>query len=368
MILAVSTNKSRSAAALLALGADVNARNSIGDTALGWAASVGNLEGARLLIEAGADLDAKNNIGQTALVVAELKNNATVAALIRRAIEASVAGTPLKVPVAPSVAVPQAASLAAIISPTYRSAPRPNDFALVVGIEKYTDLPEARFAERDAAAVRDHLLALGFPSRNVVLLTGTRATRTGLVKNLETWLANNTTADSTVFFYYSGHGAPDPVTGEAYLVPSDGDPQYLSDTGYPMKRLYERLAALKARQVVVALDSCFSGSGGRSVLAKGTRPMVVKSDAGVVSSTKVAALTASAANQISGVDEAAGHGLFTEHLLRGLNGAAAGSDGAVTVSSLHRYLSTKVADEARRENREQVPQLYNGGGAEVRLR
>lgn len=368
LILAASMNRNRTLEALVDAGAAVDARNNNGDTPLGWAASVGNLEGARKLIEAGAHLDQKNNIGQTALMIADIKGSATVAALIRRAIDAAVSGVPLK-PQAPAETAPSKAPEAVLaeIAPSYRSPERPADYALVVGVEKYADLPDARFAERDAAEVREHLLALGYPSRNVVLLTGSRATRTGIAKNLESWLANNATEASTVFFYYSGHGSPDPRTGESYLVPSDGDPQYLGDTGYPVKRLYEKLGALKAKRVIVALDSCFSGAGGRSVLAKGTRPLVSKVDVGALSSPKITALTASAADEISGVDESAGHGLFTEHLLRGLNGGAAGPDGGVTVGSLYRYLSSKVSDDARRANRAQTPQLF-GEGSEARLR
>ena len=127
--------------------------------------------------------------------------------------------------------------------PKFQMPEDPNLFALVVGIEKYSSIPEAPYAERDAVAVRDHLLAMGYPQRNIILLTGDKATKTGLTKNLETWLPRNTTEDSSVFFYYSGHGAPDVKNGQAYLVPWDGDPQFLEFTAYPIKRLYEKLGA-----------------------------------------------------------------------------------------------------------------------------
>lgn len=45
-----------------------------------------------------------------------------------------------------------------------------------------------------------------------------------------------------------------------------------------MKSLYHNLGQLKAKRVVVALDSCFSGAGGRSVLASGVKPLVTKLD------------------------------------------------------------------------------------------
>jgi uncharacterized caspase-like protein len=224
-------------------------------------------------------------------------------------------------------------------------------------VEKYADLPEARFAERDAQAVYDHLVAMGYPPRNIALLKGPQATRTGLVKNLEAWLPQNAGPDSTVFFYYSGHGAPDPKAGTAYLVPADGDPQYLEETAYPVKRLYEKLSALKARRVLVAMDSCFSGAGGRSVLARGTRPLVGRVELGQAGG-KVVSLSASESDQISGSIEEQGHGLFTYYLLKGLNGEAADGAGRVTVKTLHSYLSPKVRDAAKRANREQAPQLF----------
>lgn len=245
--------------------------------------------------------------------------------------------------------------------PKYKRSENPDNFAVVVGIENYADLPEAAHAERDAQAVRDHLLALGFPSKNVVLLTGQRATKTGLVKNLEAWLPNNVNERSTVFFFYSGHGAPDVKSKQAYLVPIDGDPNYLNETAYPIRVLYDRLGALKAKQVIVALDSCFSGAGGRSVLAKGTRPLVTIADMGSVAG-KIVSLSASRADQISGTHEDEGHGLFTYYLLRGLNGAAKDDAGSITVQSLYEYVAPNVQDHARRQNREQVPQFLHGAG------
>ncbi|MDE2143728.1 MAG: caspase family protein [Elusimicrobia bacterium] len=254
--------------------------------------------------------------------------------------------------------------------PRYHAAENPDDYAVVVGVEKYAGLPDAAFAEHDAAAVRDHLVAAGYPARNVVLLTGQNASRAGLVKNLEAWLPNNVNSRSTVFFYYSGHGAPDAASHQGYLVPSDGDPQYLEETAYPVKRLYAKLNALKARRVIVALDSCFSGAGGRSVLAKGTRPLVSKIDLGFNGTGKVVGLSASGSAQISGTADDRGHGLFTYYFLKGLDGAAAGPDGHVTLRNLFDYLSPKVRDDAQRQNREQAPQLLlpSGASADFRLR
>ncbi|MDP3543686.1 MAG: ankyrin repeat domain-containing protein, partial [Elusimicrobiota bacterium] len=106
-------------------------------------------------------------------------------------------------------------------SPSRRGAPRPDDFAVVIGIEKYSRLPEAAFAENDADAMKKHLLALGYPERNIVLLTGGQATRGAISGYVEEWLPKNATERSRVVVYFSGHGSPDPKTGDAYLVPWD---------------------------------------------------------------------------------------------------------------------------------------------------
>ena len=248
--------------------------------------------------------------------------------------------------------------------PEYSIPDDPNRYAIVVGIEKYPNLPDAAFAERDAETVREHLLAMGYPSRNVVLLTGTAASRAGLAKNLETWLPNNVKENGSVFFYYAGYGAPDPTNDETYIVPSDGDPQYLADTAYPLKRLYEKLSALKARQIVVVLDSCFSGSGGRSVLAKGTRPLVMKVDTATVPQD-LTIFAAASGSQITGTLEDQGHGTFTYFFLKGLSGAAKDSSGAVTANSLYTYLKPKVQDAAKRQNRDQEPILHTQGDQEL---
>ncbi len=241
--------------------------------------------------------------------------------------------------------------------PSFQLPENVDDFAVVVGIEKYSDLPAAPFAERDASALADHLVALGYPRRNVVLLTGEKAGLSGIAKYVERWLPGLVTEKSRVFFYFSGHGAPDVETGEAYLVPWDGDASFLANTGYPIKRLYQSLNALKAREVIVAMDACFSGAGGRSVLAKGARPLVAKVESLAPESGKVISFSASAGNQISGTVDEQGHGAFTYYFLKGLDGGAQDGAGRVTIARLYDFLRPKVEDAARRQNRGQTPQL-----------
>lgn len=244
-------------------------------------------------------------------------------------------------------------------SPSYVADEKPDDFAIVVGIEKYSSVPDATFAERDAAAVHSHLIALGYPERNIIYLTGEKATRSSIQKYVEMWLPKNVKEGSQVFFYFSGHGAPDPASKQAYLVPWDGDPKYLENTAYPIAQLYKSLGALKAKKVLVALDSCFSGAGGRSVIARGTRPLVMKIDTSIpAGADRLTVLSASAGDQITGADDAQGHGLFTYYLLRTLNRTG----GKSSVKDAYAALVPNVEDAARRQDREQTPQFVPGVG------
>ncbi|TBR25348.1 hypothetical protein EPO15_02375 [bacterium] len=257
---------------------------------------------------------------------------------------------------------PAAASFSSDIeSPRYRLAERDKDFAVVVGIEDYSDLPKAVYAERDAEAFAAHARALGVPERNLVVLRGSKAGRAALEKYLEQWLPRLVGPESRVYFFFSGHGAPDVKTGQAYLVPWDGDANFLETTAYPVRRLYERLNALKAKSVLVAMDSCFSGAGGRSVLATGARPLVTFVETGAVEGS-LTVLSASGAREISGSLPDRGHGAFTYFLLKGLNGDAKD----FTASGLLDYLTPRVQDEARRLNRDQTPQLQGDGALSFR--
>ena len=259
-----------------------------------------------------------------------------------------------------SADAPAPAAARDALRPTFAASARPDDLAVIVGIESYSDIaPKALYAERDAESFKDFVRALGVPERNIVLLTGPKAVRSSLTKNIEGWLKRMAKPESRVYFYFSGHGAPDVKTGKAYLVPWDGDPNFLEDTAYPVAQLYEKLGALPAKQVLVAMDSCFSGAGGRSVLPAGARPLVSKVDSGAAPA-RVTVLAASAGDEISGALDDKSHGAFTYFLLEGLNA------GNATPKALAGYLTPRVQDEARRLNRDQTPQLLGDGSWSLR--
>ncbi|MBU1056379.1 MAG: caspase family protein [Proteobacteria bacterium] len=239
--------------------------------------------------------------------------------------------------------------------------PDKNAYAIVIGIEQYRQqLPKADFAAHDAKIISAYLTKMmGYPEENVITLINDRALKSDMEKYFGRWLSNNVEKNGRVFIYYSGHGTPDPKTGGAYLVPYDGDPSFIAETGYSLKRMYDALGKLPAKEIIVALDSCFSGAGGRSVLAKGARPLVMNLQSDTVLSRNMTVLSASAGDQISSTYDDKGHGLFTYFLLKGVKGEAdLNEDGKIEVEELYSYLKPQVQKIARKlYNNEQSPQL-----------
>jgi hypothetical protein len=374
LMIAATNGRIESARLLIEKGANVNAKDDHGGTALMWAASGGHTEIARLLIEKGADIDFAI-IGLEGLII----KNPSGASLYQRGIrliervrpKQEIASQPQP---SPSITkeelktIVQAAVEGAktqkeekkpaskttdIDKPSFTSSDKimgDNDIAVIIGIEGYQNIPKSNYSYDDAKLVKEYVKALGFKERNIELLTDEKATKSSIEKSLEAWLKNKAKPESRIFVYYSGHGAPDPTTGEAYLVPYDGDPNYLEVTGYSLKRLYEKLGKLQVKEITVVLDSCFSGAGGRSVLAKGARPLVMTADIKTIP-LNLAILSATQGAQISTSSAEKGHGVFTYYFLKALK------EGKKTIAEIYEYIKPLVEDEAKQLNVQQSPSV-----------
>lgn len=233
--------------------------------------------------------------------------------------------------------------------------------ALVIGISKYRDevIPHVRYAKRDAEIMAAYFESIsGIPRSRIKVLTDEGATHSDLSAYVEEWLPRRVSKDTTVFVYYAGHGTPNPATGKAFLLPYDGHPDFQNKL-YPLDRLYEHLERLPAKEVVVMLDSCFSGASGRSVLPSGSRPVGIAIENPVLASGKLAILAAATGTQISSDYDKEQHGLFTYYVLKGLRGEAdSDKSGTVEVDELFQYVRNGVSSIASEElNRDQTPLL-----------
>jgi len=345
---------------LLDKGADVN-KNWGGGKPIHLAVNNGNAKMVKLLLDYGADVTVSQRVFGTPLKLAEEKGYSVIARMLREAEKKEYKELYAKERDQKSEKIPhRETSKPAIVKsdvdelPVMQAKTNKNAYAIVIGVEKYRQkLPKADYADHDARIMAEYLAkVMGYPEENIVTLLNDRALKSDLEKYIGKWLPNNVEKDSSVFIYYSGHGAPNPKTGDAFLVPYDGDPSFIEETGYPLKRLYAKLDKLPAREIIVVLDSCFSGAGGRSVLAKGARPLVMNMDKQVLHSDRIAILSASSGSQISSTHEKEGHGLFTYFLLKGIK------EGNSELGTLYNYLKPQVERIARKTyNNEQTPGL-----------
>ena len=259
---------------------------------------------------------------------------------------------------------PDRTSLADVESALPRPAAsrRADAIAVVLGVERYRSLPDARYAERDARLMRRYAVeALGIPDdiEHLYVRTGSDVTGGEMRKLFGEggWLARRTTENTDLVVYFAGHGGPDASQRAPYLLPFDADPAFVTETGFPLAALYDRLARLPARSITVILDACFSGLGrdGQSLVA-GTRPTVLSVEHPALVRRQMGVLTAARGAQSAGDLPDVQHGLLTYWVARGLRGDAdANDDGAISFAELGQYAERRVRETAARQDRDQRP-------------
>ena len=263
----------------------------------------------------------------------------------------------------PPSTLPPSPPSAATGSTLVAGAPQPNSYAVVVGIERYSaGLPPPTGARADAQRFADLAKrSLGLSPSHVHLVVDDQGTKGTLESEIE-WLKSSVPPGGRIYFFFSGHGAPDASAGASYILPFDGNPKFLPQTALLLSDVLNRLGQSKAREVLAIVDSCFSGAGGRSVLPPGARPLVRVRE--VTPTAQVALFSASSGSEISGPASGGGGGLFTQTLTQGLGTGAADmdGDGQVSLQELADWTRPRVSREAKKDNREQTPSLAVGSG------
>lgn len=133
--------------------------------------------------------------------------------------------------------------------------------ALVVGAGG--DLPNTVDDAAGLAAILKDAERCAYPPKQVHLLTGEQATRDAILAALDA-LARSTTPESTLLFYFSGHGyrVTAPTGVFTYLMPFGYDLERLYETAVSGGELTQRLRAIPAQKSLVLLDCCHAGGIG----------------------------------------------------------------------------------------------------------
>ncbi len=230
-----------------------------------------------------------------------------------------------------------------------------NDVVLLVGIEAYPWLPDVAGVS-DTIRDWEDFFQIGLQVPTVFTLTENQATREGIQRYLEeaTAAAN---PESTVWFVYVGHGAPDPEEGDGLLVGVDAQASLDSLVARSLRRseIVDTLERGPQARTVVILDACFTGEAASGeALVPGAQPVLpTRVEPRVQRETVI--LSAAGAGEIAGPLPGAQRPAFSYFLLGALRGWAAGDEDEVTASSAIGYTRTKL--RTVRERR-QTPEFF----------
>jgi hypothetical protein len=240
----------------------------------------------------------------------------------------------------------------------YNSMDKPNTYALIIGNEDYysyqTGLSReinVDYAMNDARTFKEYCSkTLGIPEKQIMLLTNAT---TGKMNQGIAWLSNLAKIDNgkaELIFYYSGHGLPDEVTKEAYLIPVDVSGSNLTE-GIKLADVYNKLSEYPAQKVTVFLDACFSG-GARNQGLIAQKSVKIKPKENLITGNMVV-FTSSTGEESSGVYREKQHGYMTYYLLKKLQK----TKGDITYGELANYINDKVTKETALSGKTQTPQV-----------
>lgn len=234
-----------------------------------------------------------------------------------------------------------------------------NAVALIIANENYANVPAVASANNDGNTFAEYCkLVMGMPERNVTLLEdATLANTLRAVSDLKNKV-NALDGQADVVVYYAGHGMPDERTKDAFILPVDGDAT-VSETCYPLSRLYAELGNLNAKTVTVFIDACFSGAQRQE-----SGDMLTRARAVVIKPKETApkgnmlVLSAASGNETALPYAEKNHGLFTYYLLKRLKD----TKGNTTLKELSDYVIENVKRQSNFINsKPQTPTATTSG-------
>ncbi len=247
---------------------------------------------------------------------------------------------------------------------------RSNAVAVIFGVENYTDLPPAPYAENDAKIMKKYFKTrLGIDKVVIYKNDDVSGFIFDDIFNPDYGELQKSIlkGETDLFVFYSGHGVPNKSGEKIYLFPADGKVERLETQGYDLNKLYQNLDALGAKSVTVFLDACFSGTSRVSekistknlVATKGVRiqPKLISP---WIKNPNFSVFNSSGANETSLGFDPSQTGLFTYYLCLGLQGEAdLNNDSKITNGELYDFVQSKVVDTSKKIFGVQTPQ-FNG--------
>ena len=224
-----------------------------------------------------------------------------------------------------------------------------NYHALVIGNNDYRTLPDLSSPVNDATELAD-LLRSRYGFKTTVLLN---ADRYQILSALNTLRETLTPADN-LLIYFAGHGELDEVNQRGHWLPVDAERDSTANW-IPTTAVTDILNIMRAKQILLVVDSCYAGAL--------TRSSVGRLAAGMTESERLHWLKTMAARRsrtvltsggVAPVMDAGGgrHSVFAKALLEVLGANTDAIDG----QRLHREVAARVAFAAANMRFDQVPE------------
>lgn len=224
------------------------------------------------------------------------------------------------------------------------------NYALVVGISHYAHIKPLNYAHEDAFLFSDYLINNRLcQKRNVQTLVDSMATMARFYEQLERFLNIGKPHDK-VFIYFAGHGDIETNLQTGFLLTFNSE-----NHNYPANNIsvllleqYVNAFAHKGINVILIIDACHG--------LKGSEATSFSLINGFKDDKKIIKMLSCQSNELAGERyyPGGGHGIFTYHLVNGLNGLA-DTNGKfyITVDDIEDYLSI-VKIETNRNQHAQV--------------
>jgi len=135
------------------------------------------------------------------------------------------------------------------------------DYAVIVGINEYENLPPLKYAEKDAYDMNLLLQQLGFETK---FITGQEATREGIINCLQNTV-QNVGGDDLILFYFSGHGFAGENLDVRGVFPVNTDMAKI--VPITQSEIVQILSATRGNKILF-LDACYQGSSSRNLERK----------------------------------------------------------------------------------------------------
>lgn len=167
------------------------------------------------------------------------------------------------------------------------------------------------------------------------------ASRANILKQLTQYL-KLAKADDLLILYISTHGIID--YDDYFFIPSDGDMDNILGTGISSTTLIQALGKTSSRgvKILMIIDTCHAGAVGFDISKYKGNFSCLLSCSPVEYSYEYFNIE---------------HGVFTNYLIKGLEGEASNDNQEITLVDLYNYVYKNVQKEARKQKKDQNPLL-----------